>query len=271
MMENPPFDPATGDWVPPPPAAATPTSQVMASPSPDPAGERNDRRTRIWNIVLAVDAALLVAFLLGGPSLARAVYGDPANWTAPVLRVILGANVALNLIFMGIVPLLWARATRIGGWDGAIRYFGLTSPARAVLRGIGWWAAAWGALIVLAVILERSGIHPDNPEVALINSVITWPLALALAAGAALGEELFFRGILQKRIGWVGQAIAFGLVHISYGTVLQVLFPLALGLFWGWLRRRGESLFALMTAHFLFDFVQLAIGILLREHPDWFA
>ncbi|MES2154343.1 MAG: CPBP family intramembrane glutamic endopeptidase [bacterium] len=184
------------------------------------------------------------------------------------IRVVIAAEAGVNLVLMGIVPLLWAWQTRVGGWDGAVRYLGLETPGRGLVRGLGWGLAALGALIALGIVLKAIGVHEASEQTALISSALTWPLALALALGAAIGEEIFFRGILQKRIGWIWQAVVFGLVHLSYGTVLQIAFPLALGLFWGWLRKRGESLWALMAAHFLFDFVQLALAIYANEHPE---
>jgi membrane protease YdiL (CAAX protease family) len=62
---------------------------------------------------------------------------------------------------------------------------------------------------------------------------------------------------VQRRLGVWGQAVLFGLFHLSYGTPLQVILPALLGLLYGFLVKRGAPLWTTMAAHFVFDYAQL--------------
>ena len=50
------------------------------------------------------------------------------------------------------------------------------------------------------------------PVAATLGS-LSVPNALLLALASGLGEELFFRGALQPRVGWLVSSLLFGAVH----------------------------------------------------------
>jgi membrane protease YdiL (CAAX protease family) len=96
---------------------------------------------------------------------------------------------------------------------------------------------------------------------ALAASVTTLPEALLLSLPVAIGEEMFFRGALQPVFGLVPTALFFTALHAQYGLspALLALFVVGLGL--GVLERRRGTV-AAMLAHFVFNFVQLALALL---------
>lgn len=100
--------------------------------------------------------------------------------------------------------------------------------------------------------------------------------ALLLAASAAFGEELVYRGVLQTALAkiapmWAAitlQAVLFGFAHSGYGTWAHLLAALAFGLFSGFVAWRW-GLWAAIVVHFLIDV--FAWGpFAAREHP-WFG
>jgi len=266
------FDPATGDWVEEEPgrAAASPAQAAEGMPSAappnrvaqDPEALRTGPVATTWHVILAIDLALLAATFVGGavlvlfPDLVRRMFPD---WQAqPLTAPYLAAGQAVTFLLVGVIPFLWVVYTRVGKLHGAMHYLKMERPARSLLVGLVIGFATLAALALLVAALQRFGYTPSNPQADEIVAVMTWPLALFLAATAALGEEVLFRGLLQRWTGvWV-QAALFGLAHLSYGTPLQVAIPFALGILWGYMVRRGARLWVTIGAHFAFDFLQFA-------------
>jgi membrane protease YdiL (CAAX protease family) len=89
----------------------------------------------------------------------------------------------------------------------------------------------------------------------------TLPLAFALSASAAIGEEILFRGALQPIFGWIPTSIFFALLHIQYTLTpaALIIFVVSLGL--GWVRIR-QSTTAAIIAHFLYNFVPLVLQVI---------
>jgi len=145
--------------------------------------------------------------------------------------------------------------------EGTKRYLRLFAPARSILLGVAWGVATLAGLLALGLLLDRLHVDQSSQQAEDILKAVTPGLAIALALGAGFAEEVFFRGLLQKRLGWVGQAVVFGLFHLSYGTWLQVLVPFALGLLYGWIIKRGGSLWTTMAAHFVYDATQLLLAV----------
>jgi membrane protease YdiL (CAAX protease family) len=75
------------------------------------------------------------------------------------------------------------------------------------------------------------------------------------------GEELFWRGFLQRRLqadygpwyGFLISAAIYSLVHIGSGNPMLVLAAGVCGLFWGFLYLRYRSLLMNMVSHKLWD------------------
>ncbi|HEX2065274.1 MAG TPA: CPBP family intramembrane glutamic endopeptidase, partial [Candidatus Thermoplasmatota archaeon] len=164
----------------------------------------------------------------------------------------------INLLMLGATPLAWAAGTRVGGWGGAVVYLRLQRPLRGLLQGLLWGFASLVGLAVLGLLLQGADYETPNPQADAILGAMTPQLALALAFSAAVGEEILFRGLLLRWIGVWGQAILFGLIHLSYATPLQVVLPGLLGLLYGFLVKRGAPLWTPIAAHFVFNYVQFS-------------
>jgi membrane protease YdiL (CAAX protease family) len=245
-----PFDPATGDWIP---------GEVPAPPVP-PEARRRGLGPMLWTVLLGIDIGILAIFVL----LTAIAWIWPSSLPGgsdagyEVTPGLLWGQVLFNFITLGIIPFAWVMGTRVRPWEGTLRYLQLHSPGKGILQGILWGVASLGALILLGLLLHFLHYDSPNDEADKILGAVTPVRALALALSAGVCEEIFFRGLMQKRLGVWGQAILFGLFHLSYGTPLQVLVPAALGLLYGFLVKRGAPLWVPITAHFLFDFVQLS-------------
>ena len=125
---------------------------------------------------------------------------------------------------------------------GALHFAGLLPVAGA----LGWWLHY---------------IHPRLPEPG-------WPTMLPLTFFGtlwvlALGEEFFFRGMLQQWLvgwmksawgGWIAASLLFGAVHVWYGEFPNWRFAAlaaVAGLFYGSAFRMGRGIRASMVTHAL--------------------
>lgn len=105
---------------------------------------------------------------------------------------------------------------------------------------------------------------PENPLGEEIIKSMTLPLLVFVPLLSSISEELFFRGFMQSKIGLVPTSILFGLAHISYQNLLQIIIPIVLGFFLGILLIKTKNLLAPISAHFTFNFIQLSMGYLFQ-------
>ncbi len=131
--------------------------------------------------------------------------------------------------------------------------FGVGIGLYAVIIALG---AVW-ALLVTPEQLEAQTAAASQ----LAQAFGTLPAALVLSLAVAVGEEVFFRGALQPIFGIGPTSVFFTLLHTQY-----TLTPATIGIFFvslgmGWLRQRCSTSAAII-AHFVYNFVQLALAIL---------
>jgi membrane protease YdiL (CAAX protease family) len=135
---------------------------------------------------------------------------------------------------------------------------------RAALPALGFRPANWkypvfGAVgtLVLSIAVSQLGIEPQGMK--QVIEVVREPKQLVislllLAVLAPLVEELVFRGLLY---GWVAgrwgsmaalivSSLAFAAAHFEPAHIVLVL---PLGLLFGWLRRRTDSLLPSLFSH----------------------
>jgi membrane protease YdiL (CAAX protease family) len=186
-------------------------------------------------LFLAALAILIVVVrFLMGPELA----------TRGVLAILtLFYGVGLVAIILAVLPLGWGAGSALG------------------LRLAGWKPVVFGAIgtLVLSVGVSQLGIEPKAMKEAV--DIARQPGALAtsllvLAGLAPLVEELIFRGLLYGWIAgrwgtvpaWLVSSLAFALAHYEPAHIILVL---PLGLLFGWLRRRTDSLLPSLVAHII--------------------
>jgi membrane protease YdiL (CAAX protease family) len=88
-------------------------------------------------------------------------------------------------------------------------------------------------------------------------------IALLMALVIGPGEELFWRGFLQRKISaktgkWAGLIIALILytgVHIFTGNFMLIMAAFICGLFWGWLYLKFNSMLINVISHTVWDIV----------------
>lgn len=175
--------------------------------------------------------------------------------TVFALEQIYGALILNLFILMG-VPVVWALTVNEEKPLSRSLGFSLERP----LVDSAWGVALALASLVLVgginyLLVRYGGLSPTNPLAERLVELVDLRTAFLISLVAAVGEETFFRGFLQQRIGLVPAAVLFSIGHSSYGVATQILGPFVLGLVLGWVFRRRESLVAPVVIHFLFNFV----------------
>ncbi len=163
----------------------------------------------------------------------------------------------------------------VAGADGPpratawLRCFALRSPAPLAELGVGLLAglAGWmGVLLAMAALafavtlLGREDLLATEPP-ALVAWLVALPVALRLLVSLTAGvvEELFFRGFLQRRVGVGVSTALFVGAHFGYGEPFMLVGVTLLSLFYAFLLRWRGSVWAAISAHALFDALQLLV------------
>ncbi len=78
-------------------------------------------------------------------------------------------------------------------------------------------------------------------------------IALRLATVIGPAEELFWRGWLQRRVGWLPAAAAYGGAHLVTRNATLIGAASVAGLYWGALAAVGVPMAALIVSHAIWD------------------
>lgn len=211
-----------------------------------------------WDIMLGADLVLLAIGIVATIAMffMGALEADASNVDVQSARIMQWIAIAIGTLMFGIIPVVWAGQTRVGGWGAVPAYFGLTRPG--INLALGGLAGIVMAFVIGGLLLgaEHLGWVEENPQVEQLLRVLTWPLIIGLSLQAGITEELLFRGVVQKYIGPYWQALVFGLAHFQQGWIGFVITGL-IGLAFGILRHRKVSLYALIAAHTTYDLTLL--------------
>ena len=147
-------------------------------------------------------------------------------------------------------------------------YFGGTPCRRKdwTLRSVFTGLAAAIALYVIFWLGNQISqlLFPfAKPQISSIYGIRTQGEALAITLillfVTSPGEEIFWRGFVQKRLmdrlgdlpGFLCASGIYAAVHIASGNFMLTMAALTAGLFWGWLYQRERNLIPCILSHSL--------------------
>jgi uncharacterized protein len=262
--------------VPAPSGAEPPQFVVVPEKRPDEfhRGARSVAPTVLLVLALIFAGINLVANLVVGAVLIFAPDSEAAREfqeSSQADEGTLWLNQTLIFVAFGVVPFLWVLGTRVKPWPGTVLYLGLFRPLKSVaigtLLGIGMVIVVFILLFVLILVGAVPVDDAEEDQGPFSGDVLTYELALFLALTAGVGEEILFRGVLQRWIGLWGQAIIFSLMHAGGGHWIQLVVTLAVGVGFGYARRRGVSLILLIVAHFVYDWILFSGTVFCIDNP----
>ncbi|HNP22087.1 MAG TPA: type II CAAX endopeptidase family protein [Panacibacter sp.] len=121
-------------------------------------------------------------------------------------------------------------------------------------------------LIKLAGPIQQSSRFADVMKVLQHN----YPLMFFTLITAGIMEELVFRGYLLPRLNllfknkWLSivlSSILFGLIHLGWGTIQNVVVPFFIGIIFAIFYERYRNIKILMLCHFLWDLLVLSLSL----------
>jgi membrane protease YdiL (CAAX protease family) len=177
---------------------------------------------------------------------------------------------ALHLVLLAAVG-GWYAAGYAGTGTSLAEQIGLAArrPLRELGLGVAFGIGAWLVVLVVAWLvalglaaLGGDALLPKSPPQAVAwlagQSLL---LRTGLAFSAGIVEEIFFRGLLQPRVGLLFSTLLFTLAHLSYGQLFMLVGITVLSILYGLLVRWRQSVWAAIAAHTVFDLVQLLIVV----------
>jgi membrane protease YdiL (CAAX protease family) len=167
---------------------------------------------------------------------------------------LLAVGVFYSVLFL--VALVWdhfrrliliPRSEEIDAWGLLWHAFLAVALAAAVITGCWQGARRWGLLRRIALEF-RSFLYPLDLHAIFLLSLFS-----------AVGEEFFFRGVVQGEVGLVAASFLFGLMHVGPRKHYLVWtgFAIAIGFMLGWLYLYTGNILAPALAHFLINGVNL--------------
>ncbi len=116
------------------------------------------------------------------------------------------------------------------------------------------------------LVFHQSGSMRLNQLILIMKG--NFLLLFFVSATAGITEEIIFRGYIQTRIEKIFKgpwpaiiitSLLFAVLHASYGTLLQVMVPLFIGLVFSWFYWKYRSIRILIIVHFIYDLATLLI------------
>lgn len=121
---------------------------------------------------------------------------------------------------------------------------------------------------IIGVLLQVTKVNNKSVKMGEMIAILrgSFSLLIFTALTAGVVEELIFRGYLLPRLQIIFKkpfmaiilsSLLFGMVHIGYGTILQVIGPIFIGLVFAIYYSKYRNIKVLILCHFLWDFIAL--------------
>ncbi|MDN3581822.1 CPBP family intramembrane glutamic endopeptidase [Mucilaginibacter flavus] len=126
---------------------------------------------------------------------------------------------------------------------------------------------------VAAVVLKSMGLLKQSRALPLMLHMNT-PVKLLGIITAGFLEEFIFRGYMMPRLQLffkshhlpiIISSIVFGLLHVGYGTVVNVVVPVIIGLVFGYHYQQYRNIKILIICHLLIDLNALFTPLLVKH------
>lgn len=117
-----------------------------------------------------------------------------------------------------------------------------------------------GAIFLLLLALGAISLFTGfNDQERIAEKVDVLPLYILVLAiiFAPITEELFFRAFLVQRTGIIPSSFIFAILHIAYGSVLEVAGVFLVGVILAMVYRHSKSITPCMLIHFIYNLLSI--------------
>jgi membrane protease YdiL (CAAX protease family) len=145
------------------------------------------------------------------------------------------------------------------GLKSTLQSMGFPGSLRAnVLYTAGGLAAVFAAVFLLSMIALFLGFNDQAKVTQKVAGLPLWVLAMAVVI-APVSEELLFRALLVPRIGVLFSSILFGMLHLAYGSVVEVAGVAMVGIVLALVLRFSKSITPCILIHMAYNLLSLAV------------
>ncbi len=127
-----------------------------------------------------------------------------------------------------------------------------------ILFTVAGLATIFFALLVFGMVASALGFNDQEKITEKVSTLPLYVLAFAIIF-APLSEELFFRALLVPRIGIVFSSLFFGLMHFSYGSVIEVAGTIIVGFILAAIFRISKSITPCIFIHVIYNLVSITV------------
>ena len=185
------------------------------------------------------------------------------------------AAVAFSLLFTGIVFNFWAQMSLsvatlcvlafLFDREGMRDLFRLREQKLISVVCLGLFSALilYFVFFVGNIAARRILMHSKDGIAAvydLKHGANPWLIAVLITLIIAPGEEIFWRGYLQRkweqrygRFGVIMAAVAYGVVHVPSGNIMLIIASIVCGVFWSLSFWRFRSIWLNIVSHVAWD------------------
>ena len=133
--------------------------------------------------------------------------------------------------------------------------------------GLGAGVVLWGSVLFVVLIAALAvgaaggfeNLPNEAPAMVLWMGSLPVLIRLMVSLSAGVVEEIFFRGFLMPRAGFVTSNVLFVLAHLNYEQPFLLLGVALLSVAFSYLTIWRGNIWPAIAAHFLFDAIQLLI------------
>ena len=222
---------------------------------------KDSGRVFLWAVIAPYIISFLMLFI------AMSIVGGDASGVVSSLGFSIASAVITPLTFLAVF-LIYNRVNRIS-FSASKVGFNLNLKTTLILVLISL-VCVFGLQYLITGIdlgLDSLGYKPSESPIPLDNG---WWYVLnlfALALLPAICEELIFRGIifngLRKKLGdWLAVFVSAILFVLMHASLEQLVYPLLLGMVFGWLVLRTKTVVSSIIVHFLNNALVITIAFI---------
>ena len=134
-----------------------------------------------------------------------------------------------------------------------------------LIGSIKLFLALFFSFVLLSIILTFLGLNDLEKvsEVIALNSQ-NLVLYILLMAILVFFEEFFFRAFLINRIGLIPSSLIFGLAHVGYFSIAEMIGAFALGLLLAYWFKQNKSIVQNYFGHLLYNLFAITLYLMMR-------
>jgi len=174
-------------------------------------------------------------------------------------------------IFFASAPFAWLRFAKGNNFSKSLPELGFTNKKLIwnVLIGVFLTIFLFYPVVIAEGLVVRFVFGITDME-NVSSTILDAPIWVGLWAILIVpfAEETFFRAFLVPRIGPILSAFVFCIGHLGYGSIAELIGTFTIGLLLALLYKWRKSIWAVIAAHFVFNFISVGLMYLSKYLPS---